>query len=141
MRLCALTVIQPWATWIMLGGKDRENRSWRPPLPSGAPLVIHAGKGWDAEAWSCRADYALPPALDDLHAYPLGAIIGVVIYGGVVRDPANRWAVPGMLHWQLSNPRPCPPLDCRGAQGLWDVPAELAAQLRTLGCLRAEVAA
>ena len=41
----ALTIKQPWASLIIYGDKDVENRSW--PTSYRGPLLIHAGKGYD----------------------------------------------------------------------------------------------
>jgi hypothetical protein len=48
-RLIALTVIQPWTSAIMLGGKDIENRSRH--TSHRGPLLIHAG---------CAVDWLAP---------------------------------------------------------------------------------
>jgi hypothetical protein len=52
-RALALTVWQPWATLLMLGLKDVENRSWLPgaDLARGDFVLLHAGKTFDADAW------------------------------------------------------------------------------------------
>lgn len=75
-REWALTVKQPWASLIMAGVKDVENRSWPAPisfhdgertaaLPSGRVrpfrLAIHAGKDWD-HSWPARIPSVRDPS-------------------------------------------------------------------------------
>ena len=39
----ALTIRQPWASLIMSGQKDVENRSWLPPKGYRGKVLVHAG--------------------------------------------------------------------------------------------------
>jgi hypothetical protein len=115
----ALTIRQPWASLIIDGSKDVENRSW--PTNYRGILVVHAG----------AKDDPSEPAETDL---PRGAIIGTVRVIDCVRDSESPWAVPGQYHWILSDPRPCRPRAARGQQGLWDLsPRDWAWVRRTRG--------
>jgi hypothetical protein len=51
----ALTVRQPWASLIMFGGKDIENR--RRPISCRGRIAVHVGKRVDLEdvAKGCRS--------------------------------------------------------------------------------------
>ena len=102
-ELLALTVLQPFASAIARFGKDVENRTWLPGarLPVGGWLAIHAG----------MCDY--PGAFSDAAA------------------KACPWAVPGMEQWRFGRVFALPePVPCKGAQGLWRVPDDVAARVR-----------
>lgn len=107
-----ITLWQPWASLIMYGGKDVENRSWAPAYTG--TLVVHAGKALDksgvelAEARSIQ----LPDPI------PRGVILGTVELVGVVTDAESIWAEPGQFHWILRNPQPCSQIPWRGQLGL-----------------------
>jgi hypothetical protein len=121
--LHALTLWQPWASAVVLLGKDVENRGKPPPRALlGRPLAIHAGLAYDeAAAEDIRREFHLPVA--DRKQAPLGAVVGLAVLRGSVRNSASRWAVPGQEHWLVEQavalPRPIP---CKGAQGFWWVP-------------------
>lgn len=110
---------QPWATLIVAGLKDVENRSWVTRYRG--PLVIHAGSPADTRE---RARVAM--ARFGGLSYPRGCIIGVVNVVDVVEGHASEWAVPDMFHWVLENARAfASPVSVSGSLGLWDVPGEL----------------
>jgi hypothetical protein len=105
MRLMALSVRQPWATLIVEGVKDIENRTW--PTRRRGPLLIHA-----------------PQNYDDVHAYAhlygkskdfvCGAIIGMVDLVGCVTDHESEW-FEGPYGFVFENPRKFrDPILCRG---------------------------
>lgn len=112
--MLALTLIQPWASLVMLG-KDVENRSW--PTNHRGRLLIHAGLKVDPRGFEMAEDLGilLP---DDL---PAGGIIGKVDVVGCVKDADSPWAMPGQWHWQLANPRPMRFRPLRGQMGLFHV--------------------
>ena len=105
-----LTVCQPWATLLVAGIKDVENRSWRTDYRG--CLGIHAGSHVDHDALD-----AYGHLLDD--DLPLEALIGSVTLVDCVKD-SSRWSSPGPWHWiltdpeKLARPRPMP-----GQVGLW----------------------
>jgi hypothetical protein len=117
--LRALTVRQPWASLIIAGIKDVENRSR--PLRHRGTIAVHAGLGTDRDAMAAHGRL--------LPAYPAGVIIGLVDVIGCVRDSASPWAEAGYWHWLLARPRPCEPLPARGALGLWRLTPEACERL------------
>ena len=124
----ALTLIQPWGTLIMHCGKDIENRTWEPDsrLRRGDRLWIHAGKSFDSETHR-RAIADVPGyyRVADPDLIPRGALLGHVRFDGVVRESTSRWFM-GPIGWLLSDPVAlAKPIACRGAQGLWRVPADI----------------
>jgi hypothetical protein len=113
----ALTIRQPWASLIVAGLKDVENRSW--PASYRGPLVIHAGLGMDA------ADVPLPDGLE----MPRGVILGTAEVVDCVRGYRSAWALPGAWHWVLAAPRKlATPIPAKGRLGLW-LPGEAATAL------------
>lgn len=123
--LLVLSVRQPWATAIMLLGKDVENRSWSPSsqIQPGARLGIHASKVEDRWA-SQRCLFGV-----DVAGMPRGALLGCVTFTGAhhsstcVARPCSEWAQADQWHWQLADPRPLTPVEVpRGQLGLWRHP-------------------
>lgn len=116
----ALSVRQPWATFIIDGLKTIEVRSW--PTKFRGRLAIHVSQklagGFRAADWV------------DL---PRGAIIGTVEVVGCKPltpeaaklagfDDATPEECEGLYGWELARPRKCEPIPCSGALSLWRVP-------------------
>jgi len=137
----ALTLHRPWSDAIVHSTKRVENRTWRPPAAAiGCMFAIHAGQRFDADSVWPEGDR--PRLSEDS---PTG-IVGVARLRGWIRvsgaggfdfagdldDAAARaagesgWFIPGCIGWVLERVIPIPPLECRGRQGLWTVPEELA---------------
>jgi len=125
----ALTVRPPWSSAVIYRGKDVENRTQ--PTKHRGLLAIHAGLRWDKDA--------VEPISNLAGAYyigaPHGAIIGTVevvgCHSGVdCAWSCSVWALPDHHHWVLANPKPLSePIPCKGALGLWNVPADIAARI------------
>jgi hypothetical protein len=110
-----LSVRQPWASLIVVGDKDIENRSWVTPYRG--PLYIHAGLRFDKEGWEDlreNADFYFGMPIEE--ALPLpgdfvrGAIIGRVVLKDIIEfdsaHPENMsaWHYEGQYGWVLENP-------------------------------------
>jgi len=116
--LKALTICQPFAHLIAIGAKPIENREW--PTRYRGPLAIHAGK---SRNWL---------DLDDEADYPgmaFGAVVAIATLYDCVRLADLPVLLAGHQHaygpwcWLLKDIRRLPtPVECRGAQGLWDLP-------------------
>lgn len=133
----ALTVLPPWSWWI--ASEDRrakriENRTWIPSallLDAGDRLAIHSGVRECMTTAEVRAERDARGWPDAPLTGPKGAIVATAtVYfpsPSAVRSP---WAEPGARHWELCDvvvlPRPVP---CRGAQGLWRIPDEVAERM------------
>ena len=148
-----LTVRQPWAWAIIHGGKDVENRVRNIAGSYRGPVAIHAAAAslatfdpGHAELWPFNRA-----------KHHLGAIIGVVdlvdvhsasVIGGcgrmdhdcpehgTCRKHCSEWAFGPhpdggwFTHLVLANPRPlAEPIPYRGALGLRELPADIAAQI------------
>ena len=138
----ALTVKNPWARAITHFGKNVENRG-RNTTHRG-DFAVHAGRTLDREALGDpRIVRALNRWWGDAYRTPgphpwettPGAIVAVANLAAVCTETVNgnrpactcgQWAITGQHHWILDNIRPLTtPVPCRGALGLWTVPAEL----------------
>jgi hypothetical protein len=144
----ALTVQQPWAWAIVHGGKDVENRTqlWA----HRGELAIHAGRRWSDRGARMVPSIIAAEQLVERYDLPVQARVGGVIiglvdvvdvhhYAGSGPDRIDccdsRWAEESydeaggkhrldIVHLVLENPRPLlEPVPCRGALGLWTVPA------------------
>lgn len=111
-----MTVQQPWATLIIRGGKDIENRSWYTEYRG--KVWIHAGQTWDESA---RAQRFLEQSGISLATFEkdVGHVIGSVKLVAVTRGAVSPWAVPGFWHWVFWQPVPLNPrVPRRGNRGL-----------------------
>ena len=93
----ALTIRQPWAGLIIDGLKFLENRAratqYRGPLLIHAGLVPHTSP---AAEWAPRSR----------HTDEYGVLLGTVELIECFENYPSSWAVPGMSHWILADPRP-----------------------------------
>lgn len=147
----ALTLWRPWAAAICRYGKRVENRTWTPPASVvGRDVAIHAGKREDRggldfinrtlanRGVSTRADFGPEgivavvrvagwlrhrghPSRDEFEMIAQQHGINLA---EVVRSP---WWF-GPVGWVLADVRVlATAVPCRGAQGLWTVPDDVAA--------------
>ena len=136
----ALTLYASWAHAIAHYSKRVENRTWHPPRPLiGQRFAIHAGAKLDEDGLDAidMIEDASVVAKD----VPRSAIVATarlvrsVEFDGLLipkdADPAvlsDWWA--GPVGWVLDDVQALPtPVPCKGALGLWDVPAEIAAKI------------
>lgn len=133
----ALTICQPYAHLIVtpqneLGAiaiqKRVENRTWNTYLREW--IAIHAGKG---TKFLSPGDRELFPKM------AFGAFVGVAFLKDCVEVPVGIRRYPWMrTHPHVEGPfcfilegvfRLPEPIPCAGAQGFWDVPADVVARL------------
>lgn len=155
--MMALTVCEPFASALIFGGKDWENR--RKSIHYTGPLIIHAGLSldWFAEApWVHKRWSGCPASpLLALHEFKrrMGYAIGIVWVGaprlpGIdsLLSPLPMWAT-GPVCIPVSHPMPFDrPFKLRGQRGRFIVPAadlpdEVIAKADDLHHLMAERAA
>lgn len=121
----AITIKQPWASLIVHGIKDIENRTWKTNFRG--RILIHAG---------CKKDTRPKPLLTEeqykltggvsgygRHIFgDLGAIIGSVEIVDCVQNYPSAWAEKGVWNWVLANPILFdePITDVKGCLGLWN---------------------
>src|SRR5262245_23921031 len=110
----ALSIRQPWASLVVMGHKDVENRSWQTNYRG--PLLIHAGLAHANGAFeSIEKRYGL--RLLDL---PRGGIIGSVELVDVVREHPSRWFDGNAFGWVFAHYQPVRFIPMRGRLGLFD---------------------
>lgn len=114
----ALTLRQPWAWAVIFGGKNVENRTWKPRKPF--TLLVHAGITWTEEGAEHCEKLGVDVPEDATWG---GQIIGAVDVTGATEQSDSPWALPGYWHWELQNPRPAnPPIPTRGRAALFRPP-------------------
>ena len=127
----ALSIRQPWASLILLAGKDIENRTWETRVRG--PILIHAAKGMtkkeyiEARAFASFATCILDPVrLDvlELAHLPRGGIIGSVNLVDCVYQSDSPW-FQGPYGFVLRDPKPLPFVPVKGQLGFFDVPGVL----------------
>lgn len=138
----ALSLLQPWATLIMLGYKQYETRSWK--TAHDGVVAIHASLGMSPKVRqlcaSCPEISAILAKHNlDFDTLPRGVVLGTCQVGEMYRtdnmtelsstERACGDYSPGRWAWTLFAVRPlAKPVDCRGALSLWTVPKEVQQQ-------------
>jgi hypothetical protein len=101
MKAKVLSVRQPWASLLVHGFKDVENRTWATSYRG--PLVIHAGKSPDLAAMRWLAAH-YPHEMERLpKPLPFGALIGTVVLTDIVQESDSEWFT-GPYGWQMAAP-------------------------------------
>jgi len=110
MSMRCFAVKQPWASLIIYGGKDVENRSkpWPSTIKLPATVLIMASKKLADEASIDRAAILRHgnTGRAGLKGLPLGAILGTVRVTGCTQQSKSKWAEPDAFHYLLTNPKP-----------------------------------
>lgn len=131
----AITLWQPWATFVVTGMKEYETRSWS--TTHTGPLAIHAAARTPAKGRRiCEASPEIQAALEELgvtlEELPRGAVLGQVWLYGVepvetVRDRLSRREralgdySAGRFAWRLASPaRYGLPIPASGRQRMWE---------------------
>lgn len=115
-----LSIRQPWASLIVSGVKDVENRTWSTRYRG--PLLIHAAQRADdvtSDEIERRFGFRLPPDM------PLGGVVGVAELVDCVRGHASAWYAPAHWAFVLAGSRPLAFVKWKGSLSLRDAPADL----------------
>lgn len=115
----ALSIRQPWCHHILHDGKDVENRDW--PTRFRGRVLIHASKGYDTDDRDLIRSRQMP----------LGGIVGVMTIIDCVTRSDSQW-FHGKYGFVLRDAKPLPFIPCKGQLGFFDIPPDVAEQLRTL---------
>ena len=127
----AISIKQPWATMIMLSGKDVENRDWHTNYKG--TIAIHASKDVSIteyqQARLKETRITGKPSLTPSQC-PVGVIIGVVDIVGCLRNSSSPWFV-GKYGFLLENPIMLPnPIPCKGALSFWEIHRDVEANIQ-----------
>lgn len=144
LNIKILTLWEPWATFIAMGHKKWETRSW--PTSYRGPLAIHAAKNMTAikdgtpnrlleETGLLARGVAIFP---EDYEWPLGKIVAVCrVAGCIPTETAKPSSVEGALGnylperfaWVLEDVKRVKPLVFTGMQGLKDLPPDVEKRL------------
>ena len=131
--LLGLTLHRPWPILIARGIKRIENRPWRPEprLQPGEWFAIHAGKKYDptCSQRAVRLGVDMGVFFDARFVNAESCIVAVAHFAGVTMESADPWFF-GPFGWLLDAVVPLDPIPCKGAQGLWRVPDDIAQRCR-----------
>lgn len=135
----ALSIRQPWASLIVLGLKDIENRCWA--TRQRGTVLVHASKGMTRNEWEDAIDFAVEAIRADprnagatktrtlrelgfaFDALPRGGIIGTADITDCVTASPSPWFM-GEHGFVLANAKPLPFRPFKGALGFFNVPDE-----------------
>jgi len=135
----ALSIQQPWAFLICQGIKDIENRDWSTSYRGF--ILIHAGQKMDEDffldqglhypTWNRLPGSVPENASAYKRDYERGGIVGYATLQKVVTSSDSPW-FRGKYGFVLTQRRPIPFIPLRGYLGLFDVPAEIEAQINEI---------
>ena len=130
----ALTIKQPWASLIVRGGKDIENRDWGTSM-RGIIAIHSSAKLEEREMFSacCFMEGFIPNFSSQFFredTFPVGLILGTVEIVGCVKASDSPWFC-GEFGFVLKNAVAFrTPIPCKGKLGFWNVPEELLPGMR-----------
>ena len=130
----AITIVQPWASLLVMGPKQFETRSW--PTNYRGPLAIHAGKSKSGlKLMKSPMSFLLRQEADKLginFEATLGHVIGIIdLVDCIEMTPGfidsqiaverglGKWE-PGRYAWEKSNASAIDPVPARGMQRIWE---------------------
>lgn len=132
----ALSIRQPWASLIVLGIKDIENRTWA--TRQRGPVFVHASKGMTRDEHADAIEFAVEAIRADprnagatkirtlrelglaFDSLPRGGVIGTVEIVDCVNRSESPWFV-GDYGFVLANAKPLPFQPFKGALGFFEV--------------------
>lgn len=132
-----LSIRSPWWWWILHGGKDIENRSWRYAPAYSGEVAIHASKWWNAndaheDYQDAKEMWRRAGSTPDLPSVTLrdiregnGHIVGRVYMRDAVWTSDSPWFV-GPLGFVFGAPEVlATPIPFKARLGLFDAPPEI----------------
>ena len=134
-----LSIRQPWASLIIKGFKNVENRSWRTPIRG--EIAVHASASKAEDDWEdaiitvsmiqtitfSEAEKWIIEAIGDYDKLPRGAILGTVEITDCKRERTSPWHFEENWGFYLQNPKEIKkPIPANGKLGFWDFDLSLA---------------
>jgi hypothetical protein len=146
-RIKALTLRHPWLWMIKHAGKNIENRSWQ-PYTAPTHIALHGGSynGSNNYILEIQSSFIWAslnvPGFEEIYQQSnpvqgkiLTGIHAIVPWRGVVPRgvKASPWHDPFQFGWKLEDIIWLPePIQCKGAQGLWNLPETIDLELQHL---------
>ena len=134
-----LSIRQPWASLIIKGFKDVENRSWRTSIRG--EIAVHASASKTEDDWDdaiitvaairaiafSDAEKWLIETIGEFDKLPRGAILGTVEIADCKRERMSPWHFEENWGFYLQNPKELKkPILAKGKLGFWDFDLSLA---------------
>lgn len=128
-----LSIRQPWASLIVKGFKDVENRSWRTSIRG--EIAIHTSASKAEDDWEdaiitvaviraialSEAKEWLIKTIGEFDKLPRGAILGTVEIADCKRERMSPWHFDENWGFYLQNPKELKkPIPAKGKLGFWD---------------------
>lgn len=128
-----LSIRQPWASLIIKGFKNVENRSWRTPIRG--EIAIHASSLKSEDDWIDAVITAsmihtitfsdsekwIIESIGEFDKLPRGLIIGTVEIADCKRERMSPWHFDENWGFYLQNPKELKkPIPAKGKLGFWD---------------------
>ena len=148
----AITIKQPWASLIVHGIKDIENRTWRcPDKYIGQRVLIHAGADkrlMNIPPTDFMTECQIEQIFTDKIKFPVmernifSVIIGSVEIVDCVQKHPSIWADKGVYNWVLANPilYSKPIENVKGKLSFWDYPGINEVKIECPQCGSIEIA-
>lgn len=121
----ALSIRQPWAWFILHGGKDIENRRWATGFRG--RFYVHAAKGMTRGEFFQAIEFVrefnpeLALRMPAFESLPRGGVVGQVTLADCVSAHKSPWFC-GPFGFVLKDPQPLPFSPCKGELGFFDLP-------------------
>jgi hypothetical protein len=122
-----LTLKQPWASLIIGGHKDVENRTWATDYRGDLAIIAGFGIDRDVRALKLMREHLF---IDDTRKLPRGCVIGIVEVFDMVTQSASPW-FSGPVGWCVRDPRRTTLLQWRGSLGLGKLKPEQESAIRS----------
>ena len=134
-----LSIRQPWASLIIKGFKNVENRSWRTSIRG--EIAVHASASKAEDDWEdaiitvaviraialSEAKEWLIKTIGEFDKLPRGVILGTVEITDCKRERTSPWHLEENWGFYLQNPKEIKkPIPAKGKLGFWDFDLSLA---------------
>lgn len=142
-----ISLLQPWATLVVIGAKKFETRSWNTFYRG--TVLIHASKAKKADSKNLCIIDPFEKFIADFDTLPFGSIIGsckitatasapyvagVLLADGSTDEVAFGDYSYGRRAWKLENPVAFKiPIPMKGSLSLWDCPIQICMQCGCTG--------
>ena len=115
-----ISIRQPWASLIVAGVKDIENRSWQTKYRG--KLLIHASQKFDKAGLEMMKKMKIPEIIIETMKDYRGGIIGEVNLVDCVKKSDSEW-FEGPYGFVLKNAKILTFKPCKGKLGIFDLEA------------------